>query len=64
MKCKIWYLIFRTVADGNLHRGKWMIARSALSPSSSAPSARRYAALELDRSAQSSKLPTAPLKQP
>jgi hypothetical protein len=57
LKYKIWYLIFRTVSDGNLHRCKWMIARSALSPSSSAPSVRRCAALELDRSARSSKLP-------
>jgi hypothetical protein len=29
------------VSDGNLHRGKPMIARSARSPSSPAPSARR-----------------------
>jgi hypothetical protein len=34
MSCKIWYSISRTVSDGNLHRGKPMIARSARSPSS------------------------------
>ena len=41
MSCKIWYSISRTVSDGNLHRGKPMIARSARSPSSPALSARR-----------------------
>jgi hypothetical protein len=51
------------VSDGNPHRGKPMIARSALSPSSPAPSARRYAASELDRSARSSKTVNRALKQ-
>ena len=40
MSCKIWYPISRTVSDGNLYRGKPMIARSARSPSSPTPSAR------------------------
>jgi hypothetical protein len=60
--CRIWYSISQTASDGNPHRGKPMIARSALSPLSPAPSARRYAASELDRSARSSKPPTVPLK--
>jgi hypothetical protein len=47
-----------------VQRSKAIVAPSALSPSSSAPSARRYAASELDRSARSSKPLTAPgLKQ-
>ena len=47
-----------------MQRSKPIVAPSALSPSSSAPSARRYAASELDRSARSSKPLTAPgLKQ-
>jgi hypothetical protein len=40
MSCRIWYSISRLVY-GNLHRGKPMIARSARSPSSPTPSARR-----------------------
>ena len=43
-----------------MQRSKPIVAPSALSPSSSAPSARRYAASELDRSARSSKPLTAP----
>jgi len=45
-----------------MQRSKPIVARFALSPSSSAPSARRYAASDLDRSARSSKPLTAPLK--
>ena len=48
--------------QGPVQRSKPIVAPSALSPSSSAPSARRYAASELDRSARSSKPLTAPLK--
>ena len=37
MSCRIWYSISRTVSDDDGHRGELMVARSALSPSSSAP---------------------------
>ena len=39
--CRIWYSISRTVSDDGGHRGGMMVARSALSPSSPAPAARR-----------------------
>ncbi|HEY7246636.1 MAG TPA: hypothetical protein VH678_22410 [Xanthobacteraceae bacterium] len=41
VNCRIWYSISRTVSDDDAHRGGMMIARSALSPSSPAPAARR-----------------------
>ena len=49
--CRIWYSTSRTLSDHDAH----MIARSALSQSSPAPSARRKAALGLDRFARPSK---------
>ncbi len=60
LSCKNWYSISRTVLDNHAHHGTRMIARSAPSPSSPAPSARRYAALGLDRSARPSKGDTMP----
>jgi hypothetical protein len=53
--CRIWYSTSRTVSDDDVHRLTLMIARSALSQSSPAPSARRNAALGLDCSARPSK---------
>jgi hypothetical protein len=55
LRCKIWYLISRTVSDDDAHCGDMMIARSALSPSS--PRLRRAAicGIGLDRSARPSK---------
>jgi len=50
--CKKWYPISRTVSEEVVHRVTRMMPRSAPSPSSPAPSARRYAALGLDRSAR------------
>ena len=41
IRCRIWYSISRTVSDDGGHRGGMMVARSALSPSSPAPAARR-----------------------
>src|SRR6266536_2126365 len=55
MICKNWYSISQTASDSGAHHGTRMIARSAPSTSSPAPSARRYAALGLDRSARPSK---------
>jgi hypothetical protein len=53
--CRNWYSISRTASDNGAHHGTRMIARSAPSPSSPAPSARRYAALGPDCSARPSK---------
>jgi hypothetical protein len=53
--CRIWYSTSRTLSDHDAHRATLMIARSALSQSSPAPSARRKAALGLDRFARPSK---------
>jgi hypothetical protein len=53
--CKIRYLTSQTVSDTTRIAVTLMIARSAFSPSSPAPSARRHAAWELDRLARPSK---------
>jgi hypothetical protein len=45
-KCRIWYSISRTVSDDDTHCGGMTIARSALSPSSPAPAARRKSGFE------------------
>jgi hypothetical protein len=55
MKCKIWYLISRTVSDDDAHCGDIddrSVRAFAVKP---APSARRHAALGLDCSARPSK---------
>jgi hypothetical protein len=53
--CKNRYSTPRTLSDGGAHRAQGIIARSAHSPSSPAPPARRFAADGLDRSARPSK---------
>jgi hypothetical protein len=62
LKATAWYVWITAMAavglalsDDDVHRLTLMIARSALSQSSPAPSARRNAALGLDCSAQPSK---------
>ena len=54
--CKIWYSTMQTVSDLSTHPDCSTVARYAHSPSSPAPSARRFAAVGLDRSARPSKL--------
>jgi hypothetical protein len=60
VSCKIWHLISRTMSEATRIAATTMIARSAPSPSSPAPSARRYAALGLDRSARRANPATVP----
>ena len=55
LSCRIWYSISRTMSDYYGIAITFMIARSALSPSSPAPSARRNAAVGLDGSTRPSK---------
>jgi hypothetical protein len=59
-RCFDLYLISRTLSEDDAHRGN--IDDSAPSPSRPAPSARRYAALGLDRSTRPSK-PARPCRQ-
>ena len=54
--------IFQTESDDNLHHGKPMIARCALSPSS--PRLWRAAMQLRSLTAQRGRVPTVPLKQP